>query len=88
VEATVHLAGLGDVIRIIVRDELARALEGQSAPSGYLDVARTADFLSTTQPAIRAMVKRREIPVLRTPNGRLLFERAELDAWARGEPLT
>jgi excisionase family DNA binding protein len=80
---SVQLEGLTDEIRSIVRDELAQALGSQAAPSGYLNVAGVADFLGTTKAAVRAMVKRHEIPVHRTPNGRLLFERVALDTWVK-----
>ena len=49
----------------------------------WLNVDRAADYLSTTPEAIRALVKRRQIPVHRTPSGRLLFDAAELDGWVR-----
>lgn len=79
---SVQLPGLEDELRRVVRDELAHAL-GQSAPAGYLSVASAAVYLDTTQAAVRSMVKRRELPVSRTPNGRLLFERGALDLWVR-----
>jgi excisionase family DNA binding protein len=69
-----------DDIRRVFREELAAA---QTGPSGFLDVDGAADFLSTTPGAIRSMVKRGQIPFERTPNGRLLFTREELDAWVR-----
>jgi excisionase family DNA binding protein len=51
--------------------------------AGYLDVERAAEYLSTTPAAVRALVRRRQVPHHRTPNGRLLFDRRELDAWVR-----
>jgi excisionase family DNA binding protein len=53
--------------------------------SVWLDVAGAARHLATTEHAIRGLVKRRHLPTHRTENGRLRFERAELDAWARGD---
>jgi excisionase family DNA binding protein len=79
---TLQLNGLDNQLRSIVRDELALAF-GQSAPASYMSVATAAAYLDTTQAAIRSMVKRRELPVSRTPNGRLLFERDALDLWVR-----
>ena len=58
------------------------ALDG---PSGYLNVDSAAAFLDTSPAAIRAMVKRGELPVTRTPTGRILFSRSALDAGVRGE---
>ena len=79
---SMQLHGLDKELRDIVRDELAQALT-QSAPAGYLSVASASVYLDTSQAAIRSMVKRGELPVSRTPNGRLLFERDALDGWVR-----
>ena len=49
----------------------------------WLNVDRAADYLSTTPEAIRGLVKRQQLPVHRTPSGRLLFDPVELDAWVR-----
>ena len=57
-----------------VREEFARS----AAPAGYLNVKSAADFLDTTPAAVRAMVKRGELPVHRTPNGRVLFSSSDL----------
>ena len=57
----------------------------QDTPSAWLDVAGAAAHLATTEHAIRGLVKRRQLPTHRTENGPLLFDRAELDAWARGD---
>jgi excisionase family DNA binding protein len=54
-------------------------------PARWLTVAGAADHLRTTEDGIRALVKRRRIPHHRGAAGRLLFDRAELDAWVRGE---
>ncbi len=77
-EPGVRLIGLEEIVREAVRAELA-ALPAQ--PAGWLDVDTAADHLSTTPAAVRAMVKRDELPVHRTPNGRLLFRADALDAW-------
>ena len=50
-------------------------------PVAWLDVDRAADYLSLSPGAVRAMVKREQLPVHRTPTGRLLFRPEELDAW-------
>jgi excisionase family DNA binding protein len=54
-------------------------------PAGWLNVAGAADHLRTTEDGIRALVKRKRIPHHRGAAGRILFDRAELDAWVRGE---
>jgi hypothetical protein len=54
-------------------------------PAEWLNVAGAADHLRTTEDGIRAMVKRKRIPHHRGAAGRLLFDRAELDVWVRGE---
>jgi hypothetical protein len=67
--------------------ELAHDLiVSESAKSPWLDVDAAATHLGATTPdAVRALVKRRQIPFHKAPNGRLLFDRHELDAWVRGE---
>jgi excisionase family DNA binding protein len=47
----------------------------------WLNVEGAATYLATTEDAIRALVKRRRLPVHRTETGRLLFRPEELDAW-------
>jgi excisionase family DNA binding protein len=66
------------VVREIVREEIGAA---QSQPSPWLNVAQAAEYLGTTEEAIRGMVKRGQIPVERTPTRRLLFSREALDQW-------
>jgi excisionase family DNA binding protein len=53
-------------------------------PSYWMAVDQAATYLAMTVPAIRARVKRGEIPHHRV-EGRILFERGELDQWVRGE---
>jgi len=74
----VQLVGLDALVREAVRAELAAV---PTQPAGWLDVPGAADYLSTSKDAVRAMVKRGELPVERTPNGRLLFRADALDAW-------
>jgi len=52
----------------------------QHEPSGYLDVARAAEFLACPHSRIYALVSARRIPFHRD-SSRLLFRREELDAW-------
>lgn len=72
------LAGLDEVVRQAVAEALATR---ESNPSGWLDVEGAAEHLRSTPSAIRSLVQRREVPFRKAPNGRLLFSRAELDAW-------
>lgn len=74
------LETLRELIRGVLSDGLNRR---ETEEDGFLDVAGAADFLSSTPPAIRSLVKRHAIPYYKTPAGRLLFDRGELDAWAR-----
>jgi len=61
-----------------VADMLGRSAE-------WLTVAQAAVHLQTSEDGIRALIKRKRIPHHRGAAGRLLFDRAELDAWVRGE---
>jgi hypothetical protein len=89
--ASVILSGLDEALVDVVREAVRQALAEQHPPeqaSGWLDVKRAAEYLSTTPAAIRSLVKRREIPYRKTPNGRLLFRPEELDMWVMGgDPL-
>jgi hypothetical protein len=72
-------------IRSVVREELGTGLGSLPIrPVGFLDVDGAAGFLSTTPGAVRAHIKRGQIPVHRTPQGRLLFDPAELEKYVRG----
>jgi hypothetical protein len=53
--------------------------------AGWLDVDAASAHLAMSAHAIRHLVKRERIPYVRTPNGRIRFDRGELDRWARGE---
>jgi len=62
---------------------LAQLSEREQAGTPWLDVRGAADYLVTTPKGIRGLVNRREIPFTKTPNGRILFDRRELEAWVR-----
>ncbi len=49
----------------------------------WLDVAGAGVHLGLSENAIRGLVKRRQLPVHRTENGRLRFSATELDEWVR-----
>jgi Helix-turn-helix domain len=77
---------LVEEIRRVVREELQAGPERlHGRPGGFLDVKGAAAFLSTSEQALRALCKRGQVPVHRTPQGRLLFDPAELSAYVRGE---
>lgn len=73
-----QLIGFEDSLRSIVREEL---LAHRREPLPWLDVKGAADHLATSKDGVYSLVKRRAIPVHRTPTGRLLFRADELDAW-------
>ena len=75
--------GLKQAVREAVAAELSEHLSAQAV--GFLDVDGAAAYLSTTACAIRALVKRDAIPYHKAPNGRILFDRAELRSWVRFE---
>jgi len=75
----VRIVGLEDLIRAAVNEAWA---EQRIVASPWLNVEDTAGYLRTTEDALRAMVRRGDLPVHRTGTGRLLFRRDELDAYA------
>jgi Helix-turn-helix domain len=80
---------LYEALESVVREAVQNALaaQRQAEPSPWLDVDGAARHLSSTPAAIRSLKKRGEIPFHQAPNGRLYFDRHELDAWVRGEAL-
>jgi excisionase family DNA binding protein len=79
---------------VTISDDLCRAvaervsrlvLESLPQSTDWLTVAGAAAYLATTEDAIRGHVKRGQIPCHRGAAGRILFDRAELDAWVRGD---
>ncbi len=57
--------------------------EERTRSVGFLNVDGAAALLASTPAAIRSLVKTRRIPYHKAPNGRLLFDRRELEAWVR-----
>jgi excisionase family DNA binding protein len=49
-----------------------------------MTVHEAAAYLRSTPEGIRALIKRQKIPFRRTPGGRILLERGELDTWVAG----
>jgi hypothetical protein len=73
---------LAERIGAIVAGQAAEAAE---ATAPWLDAKGAADYLVTTEKGVRGLVLRRQIPFHKTPAGRILFHRPELDAWIRGD---
>lgn len=67
-----------DDLRDLLRVELERALGQRGVTDGYLSLKSAAAFLDISEHALRARVKRGEIPVHRR-DGRLYFARQELN---------
>jgi excisionase family DNA binding protein len=67
---------------------LAEQLEERIRASGrqarWLTVSQAVDHLGLSSNSIRALIKRKRIPHYRV-EGRILFDRGELDQWVRGE---
>jgi excisionase family DNA binding protein len=69
-----------DVLAARVADVL---LERLATSGEWLRVEQAAEHLGTTPNGIRALVKRGKVPVYRR-DGRLYFDRRELDTYIRG----
>jgi excisionase family DNA binding protein len=73
-----------DIERLVAR--IASMLNHSSGRDDrWLDVEDAAEHLRLTANAVRGLVKRRQLPVHRTKNGRLRFSLTELDQWVRSE---
>jgi excisionase family DNA binding protein len=70
-----------DIERIATRT--AQLLAMMTSVERWLDVPGAADHVALTPDAIRALVKRGQIPFYRTENGRVRFAVSELDNWVR-----
>jgi hypothetical protein len=83
VRGDVVFPNLEEELRLLVREEVQRALEIGGA-GGYLNVRSAAAYLATTPEAIASMVRDGKLtPIRRKPYR--LFTREELDRWAREE---
>jgi hypothetical protein len=75
---------LGSLANLVRRAGVDALTTERGAPGdGFLDVAGAAAYLASTPSGIRSLVKRRAIPFHKAPNGRILFDRGELDTWVR-----
>jgi excisionase family DNA binding protein len=74
---------LVEEVAVIVAEIVLQRLEAQRAPE-WMRVDDAAQYLRTTPAAIRALIKRDKIPHHHV-NGRVLFERQELDGWVRDD---
>jgi excisionase family DNA binding protein len=73
---------LPDALVDALAQRVAGLVEGTSARQ-WFNAEQAADYLGTTQDAVKAMVKRGQLePTRRRPH--YLFARETLDAWARG----
>ncbi len=72
-----------DIERIATRTAELLAEKMTTAIERWLDVPGAADHVALTPDAVRALVKRGQIPFHRTENGRLRFSVTELDRWVR-----
>jgi excisionase family DNA binding protein len=84
VQAFINLDGLEDLIRAVIREELQAGPGSLSMrPVGFFDVEKAAEYLCTSQGAVRALCKRKQLPFHKTPHGRLLFSPDELAEYVR-----
>lgn len=77
-EAAVTL-NLEDDLRRIVREEITAS---QQTQPGWMDVPAAAAYLSLSEWALRALVKKDAVPFCKV-GGRIKFSAADLDAWVR-----
>jgi excisionase family DNA binding protein len=70
---------------VLMEEEALRRLvrEVSQAPVGLLTVKEAATYLGMTEAALRRSAQRDVVPSTKLPTGRVRFERAALDAWAR-----
>jgi hypothetical protein len=74
-----------DSLALRVADLIAERATPQEQSSPWLNTKSAAAYLDWTEDALRAAVKRGQLVPHRTPAGRLLFRREELDAYALGD---
>jgi Helix-turn-helix domain len=82
--ATLLLDDLVSALAARIASLIAAANPRAEQVSPWMNLKSAAVYLDTTEQALRARVKRGEIPVHRR-DGRLYFNRHELDQWVRGE---
>lgn len=80
-KGTVELPGLAEELRLI-RDEVKALAERQPDESPWLNIDQAALYLGSTPEAVRAAVKRKQLPAHRTATSRVLLRREELDVFA------
>jgi excisionase family DNA binding protein len=73
-----------DRLRATIREAIQTELGRTPQPVGWLDVDAAATYLSTTPSAIRARIRRGELPFHKL-GGSILFKPDEIDARVRGE---
>jgi excisionase family DNA binding protein len=62
---------------------LRASVEAAERPAQWLTAKDAAALLSMSEPALRRSAQRGEIPSTKLPSGRVRFDRAELERWAR-----
>ena len=75
-----------EALRRLVREAqaaTAAALAAHRVSPGYLTARDAAAYLGLSEAALRRSSQRGEIPCVRLPSGRVRYERAALDAWAK-----
>jgi excisionase family DNA binding protein len=76
----VTTADLAEHLRLIVREEIERALSMQPQ-SPWMTTAQAAEHTGLSEQALRALRKRDAIPSHTSPQGHVRFRRDELDAY-------
>ena len=72
-----------DMERLAARIVQLLSLQDRVSGDRWLDVPGASAHLGLTPNSIRGLVKRGQLPVYRTKNGRLRFSMTELDEWVR-----
>lgn len=79
------LTGLDELVEGVATRVAELIAEREPTPPGWLNVSSAALYLDTSEDAVRAAVRRGQIPCRRTPQGRILFRAHELDAYVTGQ---
>lgn len=70
--------------KLVTRAVKQALFDFKSQPAPLLDVDGAAELLTLTREAVRTLAKRRQLPIIKLPNGKLRFDANDLLAWARG----
>jgi hypothetical protein len=76
-----------EALRRLVREEsqaaVTAALAASQAPPGLITAKQAGVRLAMSEGAVRRAGQRGELPVVKLPSGRVRYDAAALDAWAR-----